>query len=49
VGSRAEVILDGRAQSTQASEDMVWVEGKKNGERRKFRSWVREDWRSPRS
>ena len=25
VGSRAEVILDGRAQCTQASEDMVLV------------------------
>jgi len=25
VGSRAEVILDGKAQCTQASEDMVWV------------------------
>ena len=27
MGSRAEVILDGRAQCTQASEDMVWVSG----------------------
>ena len=25
VGSRAEVILDGRVQCTQAFEDMVWV------------------------
>jgi len=25
VGSRAEVILDGRAQCTHASEDMIWV------------------------
>jgi len=25
VGSRAEVILDGRAQCSQASEDMVWL------------------------
>ena len=25
MGSRAEVVLDGRAQCTQASEDMVWV------------------------
>jgi len=25
VGSKAEVILNGRAECTQASEDMIWV------------------------